>query len=134
MPTRDPFLVRLGALLAGLGVALGAFGAHALKARLSPEALGWWHTGVDYQLWHALAVLALGLAGGRPARAPALMMAGGSALFAASLYALALGAPRWSGAITPLGGLAMIAGWALLAWRAPSLGPRLGRPAARDEA
>jgi len=105
-----------GALLSGLAVALGAFGAHALKARLSPEALGWWQTGVQYQTAHGLALLAVALAG--LGRLPAALLGGGAIVFSATLYAMALGAPHWLGAVTPLGGLAMIAGWALAAWRA----------------
>jgi uncharacterized membrane protein YgdD (TMEM256/DUF423 family) len=111
-------LVIAGAALAGVAVVLGAFGAHAMRGHLHPEALGWWQTGVQYQMWHALAVLALGLSGREWARLPAWLMAGGSALFAFTLYAMALGAPHWLGAVTPLGGLAMIGGWALLTWRA----------------
>lgn len=107
-----------GAVLAGTGVALGAFGAHALKARLGAEALGWWQTGVEYQMWHGLALVALGTSRLAGMRLPAWLLGGGAALFAATLYAMALGAPRWLGAVTPLGGLAMIAGWALLAYRA----------------
>ena len=114
----DTRLVLAGALLAGLGVALGAFGAHGLESRIAAQQLGWWRTAVEYQMWHALGVLVLGVAGLRWARMPAWMLAGGVIVFSATLYAMALGAPRWLGAVTPLGGLAMIAGWALLAWRA----------------
>ena len=114
----DHSLVALGAALAGLSVSLGAFGAHALKGRLGQAQLGWWQTGVQYQMWHALAVLALGLCGLRSARLSAWMLAGGGIVFSGTLYAMALGAPLWLGAVTPLGGLLMIGGWALLAWRA----------------
>ena len=69
-------------------------------------------------MWHSLAVLPLALSRLAWARLPAWMMAGGAIVFSGTLYAMALGAPRWLGAVTPLGGLAMIAGWALLAWRA----------------
>lgn len=110
-------LVTTGALLAGLAVLLGAFGAHALKTTLGVEALGWWHSAVEYQMWHALAVVGLGLSGSACFRLPALLLAGGAIVFSGTLYALALGAPRWFGAVTPIGGAAMIAGWALLAWR-----------------
>jgi uncharacterized membrane protein YgdD (TMEM256/DUF423 family) len=96
----------------------GAFGAHWLKTRIGPGELGWWQTGVQYQMWHALAVLSLGLSGLTLARLPAWILAGGTLLFSASLYGMALGAPHWLGAITPIGGLAMISGWGLLAWRA----------------
>jgi uncharacterized membrane protein YgdD (TMEM256/DUF423 family) len=111
-------LLAAGAVLGGLGVALGAFGAHGLSGRISAEALGWWHTAVEYQMWHALAVLPLALSRLAWARLPAWMMAGGAIVFSGTLYAVALGAPRWLGAVTPLGGHARIAGWALLAWRA----------------
>jgi uncharacterized membrane protein YgdD (TMEM256/DUF423 family) len=69
-------------------------------------------------MWHALAVVALGLFGTRWARPSAWLFVGGAVIFSGTLYAMALGAPRWFGAVTPLGGLAMIGGWALLAWRA----------------
>lgn len=111
-------LVVAGALLAGFAVLCGAFGAHALKQHVSAEALGWWQTAVQYQMWHALAVLALGLSRSPGLRLPAWMMVAGTVVFAGTLYAMALGAPRWFGAITPLGGLEMIAGWSLLVWRA----------------
>ena len=113
----DRRLVAVGAILGGLAVTLGAFGAHALKSRIGADALGWWQTAVEYQMWHALAVLALGLSGGSGRRLPAWLMAGGILVFSGTLYALALGAPKWLGAVTPLGGIAMILGWALLAWR-----------------
>jgi uncharacterized membrane protein YgdD (TMEM256/DUF423 family) len=110
-------LLAAGAVLAGLAVALGAFGAHALKGTLSAEALGWWQTGVQYQMWHGLALIALGATGDSRLKLPAILLAAGAMLFSASLYAMALGAPHWLGAVTPLGGLMMIAGWALAAWR-----------------
>lgn len=116
--TMDRRLVATGAVLGGLAAALGAFGAHALKSRIGPGPFGWWQTAVEYQMWHALAVVALGLSGLQSARLPAWIMAGGAILFSATLYAMALGAPRWLGAVTPLGGAAMIGGWGLLAWRA----------------
>jgi uncharacterized membrane protein YgdD (TMEM256/DUF423 family) len=111
-------ILAAGAILAGTAVALGAFGAHALKGQLSPEALGWWQTAVQYQMWHALALVALGAAGTGWAKGPAWLLGGGSLLFASTLYGMALGGPRWLGAVTPLGGAAMILGWLLLAWRA----------------
>jgi uncharacterized membrane protein YgdD (TMEM256/DUF423 family) len=111
-------ILAAGAILAGTAVALGAFGAHALKARLGAEALGWWQTAVQYQMWHALALVALGGSGLPALRLPAWLLGGGAFLFSATLYAMALGAPHWLGAITPLGGAAMILGWLLLAWRA----------------
>jgi uncharacterized membrane protein YgdD (TMEM256/DUF423 family) len=110
-------MLAAGAVLAGTAVALGAFGAHALKATLSAEALGWWQTGVQYQMWHGLALIALAATGDTRLKLPAILLAAGAILFSASLYAMALGAPHWLGAVTPLGGLAMIAGWALAAWR-----------------
>jgi uncharacterized membrane protein YgdD (TMEM256/DUF423 family) len=112
-----PILVA-GAALAGTAVALGAFGAHALKATLSAEALGWWQTGVQYQMWHGLALVAFAAIGDARLKLPAILLAAGAILFSATLYAMALGAPHWIGAVTPLGGLLMIAGWVLTAWRA----------------
>ena len=101
------------AVLGGLGVALSAFGAHGLKDSLGAEQLGWWQTGVQQQLWHGVALLALALLPG--ARPAAMLMALGTIIFSGSLYAMALGGPRWLGAVTPLGGLLMIAGWLALA-------------------
>ncbi len=105
------------AALAGLaGVALGAFGAHGLEARLVARGEAWWETATLYLLVHAAAALAVALSG----RTGLLAWSGwafiiGAAVFAGTLYAMALGAPRWLGAVTPLGGVAMLAGWALAA-------------------
>jgi uncharacterized membrane protein YgdD (TMEM256/DUF423 family) len=109
-------LVRLAALFGFVSVALGAFGAHALEAHLTAEGAEWWHTATLYALPHAAAALAAGLSGkgGNIARGGALLLIGG-VIFSATLYALALGAPRWLGAVTPVGGLGMLAGWALIA-------------------
>jgi uncharacterized membrane protein YgdD (TMEM256/DUF423 family) len=97
-------------------VALGAFGAHALRGRLDEATLALWRTAVDYQFWHALALLAL--AGFAPAtrlwRASGIALCVGTLLFCGSLYALALGAPHWVGVLTPLGGLSLMVGWILL--------------------
>jgi uncharacterized membrane protein YgdD (TMEM256/DUF423 family) len=125
-PGRDP-LVATGALLAAVAVALGAFGAHALKGRLDAEALGWWQTAVQYLLPHAVAVVALGLSNRADLRRPCWLLAGGAALFAATLFAMALGAPRWLGAVTPLGGAALILGWLWLAWTAVTPRPADGK-------
>lgn len=103
-----------------LGVAFGAFGAHALRTRLTPDLMAVYHTGVEYQFYHALALLGVGvLLQLRPA--PGLMLAGGCftagvLLFSGSLYALALSGVRLLGAVTPLGGLLFLAGWAALLW------------------
>jgi uncharacterized membrane protein YgdD (TMEM256/DUF423 family) len=108
----------VGALLGALGVMAGAFGAHGLKERLAEEALGWWQTGAHYQLFHAPAVVAAGLlaclTGGR-GRVAAGLFSVGVVVFSGTLYALALGGPRWLGAVTPLGGVSLIAGWIALA-------------------
>jgi uncharacterized membrane protein YgdD (TMEM256/DUF423 family) len=117
------FSLVAGALLGAVGVACGAFGAHALKAALDPVRLGWWQTAVQYQLWHALALVALAaLPVPRPGR-PALAFAAGTIIFSGTLYVMALSGIRWLGAVTPIGGLFLIAGWLLLAWE--------GRRAAR---
>jgi len=111
----------LGSLAMALAVALGAFGAHALRARLAPDMLDVWRTGVTYHAWHALALVAAGLLmlhvpDSAPLRAAAWLFAAGIVLFAGSLYALALGAPKGFGAITPFGGLAFIVGWIVFAF------------------
>jgi len=103
-----------GALLGALGVVLGAFGAHALRGTLDEAALRLWHTAVEYQFWHALALFALALAplpATRWRHASAYAFALGTVLFSGSLYALALGASKFVGVVTPLGGIALIAGW-----------------------
>lgn len=114
-------LVVAGALSAGIGVALGAFGAHALRRVLDERMRAVWETAVQYHLVHALALVLVGLAAVRTgtqagwATTGALLFAG-QILFSGSLYLLALTGVRWLGAITPFGGLCFIAGWALLAW------------------
>ena len=111
-------IVVAGALLGGSAVMLGAFGAHALRESLSPEQAGWWATGVQYQMWHALALLLVAALPVRRAGLAAGCLGGGAAIFSVTLYAMALGGPRWLGAVTPIGGVLMIAGWAVLAWSA----------------
>lgn len=114
-----PILVT-AALLGALAVVLGAFGAHALRETLGEKSLAVWQTAVDYQFRHVLALLAVGLLAraqaSRATNLAAIAFVIGIALFSGSLYALALGAPRGVGAITPLGGAAFIAGWLALAW------------------
>jgi uncharacterized membrane protein YgdD (TMEM256/DUF423 family) len=112
--------VRIAAVFGFLGVGLGAFGAHALKARLSAEMLVIWHTGVLYHLVHAVALLGVGALGSRASgTGSALTTAGwaftaGIVVFSGSLYALALSGVRMLGAITPLGGASFLVGWAAL--------------------
>jgi uncharacterized membrane protein YgdD (TMEM256/DUF423 family) len=108
-----------GAVLGFFSVALGAFGAHGLASRLTPEGKGWWETATLYALVHAAAITAAGIgqkAGVTGLSMPSATLAIGTLVFSGSLYAMALGAPRWFGAITPLGGLALLAGWALFAF------------------
>jgi uncharacterized membrane protein YgdD (TMEM256/DUF423 family) len=120
------FSLYVGALLGAIGVGCGAFGAHALKSSLGADQLGWWQTAVQYQLWHALALVALAaLPLPRPGR-PAAAFALGTVIFSGTLYVMALSGIRWLGAVTPLGGLLLIAGWLLLAWEAW----RIRRPSA----
>jgi len=107
----------MGGVFAALGVILGAFGAHALRGRLDAGMLATWHGAVDYQFWHALGLLALTrvAAEGRVAGTIALWsFVVGIVIFCGSLYAIALGAPRGFGMLTPIGGLAFIAGWIAL--------------------
>ena len=113
----NPWLM-LAALFGFLGVALGAFGAHALRARLSPDMLRVWETAVNYQFWHALALLGVGLLVLRTQSAwltaAGSLFALGLLLFSGSLYALALSGIRPLGAITPIGGVLLLGGWLCL--------------------
>ena len=106
-----------GAVLAGIGVALGAFGAHGLRAILTEAELGWWQTGVQYQMWHAVALLAIAALPLERTKLAAWLIGAGTIVFSGSLYLMALSGARWLGAVTPIGGLLMIAGWTVLAWR-----------------
>lgn len=104
-----------------IAVSLGAFAAHGLKNALSPDLLATFQTGVQYHMYHALALLGVGvLALHFPAqtllKTAGFLFLAGIVLFSGSLYVLALSGIRWLGAITPLGGVAFLAGWALLAW------------------
>jgi uncharacterized membrane protein YgdD (TMEM256/DUF423 family) len=108
---------RIAAVFGLLGVALGAFGAHALKDRMSADGHDWWKTATLYHLVHAAAMLASGRPDGR-ASASTWYFVAGIALFSGSLYAMALTDARWLGAVTPFGGLALIVGWLLLLRRA----------------
>ena len=110
----------LGALLGFLAVAGGAFGAHSLKAVLTPEALAAFETAVGYQMYHALALLLAAQQPGRALEQPWFRWAGwafivGMLLFSGSLYLVSLAGVRWMGAVTPLGGLAFLIGWGCLA-------------------
>jgi uncharacterized membrane protein YgdD (TMEM256/DUF423 family) len=111
-------------ILLALATVLGAFGAHALKAQLSPERLQIYETAVRYHFFHALGLLGIGITlhfiDAGPVRWAALLVLAGIVLFSGSLYALTFGAPRALGVVTPLGGLSLIAGWicfAVGAWR-----------------
>lgn len=113
----------LSAVLLLVAVAAGAFGAHALKTRIDADLLAVYQTAVQYQFWHALGLLALAiLIGQRPdVRAfgvAAWLLLVGIVLFCGSLYVLALTGIRGLGAITPIGGVSFLAGWAVLAWAA----------------
>ena len=104
-------LVAAAALSGALAVAAGAFGAHGAEGK----AAEWLRTGAEYQLVHVLAALFAAASG---ARGPGWLFVGGALVFAGTLYLMALGLPRWLGAVTPLGGAALIAGWLWLAWGA----------------
>ena len=109
----------LGAASAFLAVAAGAFGAHGLRDALTPDRLVGWETAARYQMYHALALVAAGLlAGRRSGRGTTVagwLFVAGTVLFSGSLYVLALSGVRAAGAVTPLGGVAWLAGWAVLA-------------------
>lgn len=113
-------------LTGATGVALGAFGAHALEGRVAdPHLLEVWQTASRYHLLHALALLAVA-AHPRPPSASGWLFLAGIALFSGSLYLMTLTGARWLGAITPLGGVCFIAGWLWLAWTGWSASPPQG--------
>ena len=118
----DRLFFALGALSGFAGVTLGAFAAHGLKSRLGPDLLATFETGVRYQMFHALALLAVGWAHtrwpGAALSASGWLFVAGTLIFSGSLYALSLTGARWLGAVTPLGGLAFLGGWLCLAWAA----------------
>jgi uncharacterized membrane protein YgdD (TMEM256/DUF423 family) len=115
-----PNFISVGAVAAALGIGLGAFGAHGLRGVLGVVELGWWETATRYWLVGALGILLFGVhrSTREGSAAPGWLLLLGSTLFATSLYAMALGAPRALGAITPLGGLGLIAGFLSFAWTA----------------
>lgn len=115
---QSPFLL-LGALSACIGVGMGAFGAHGLKSVLSPEMLAVYQTGVTYQMWHALGLIAIALIRRQAPESNLLHWAGwlmftGIVLFSGSLYALAILNLKWLGMITPIGGLSFLIAWLLI--------------------
>jgi uncharacterized membrane protein YgdD (TMEM256/DUF423 family) len=117
----DRTFLLVAAILGFLGVALGAFGAHGLRSRLSPEMLAVFETAVRYQMYHVFALLIVSTAIGHLGNARLLVMAGwffiaGTLIFSGSLYALAVTGTSALGAITPFGGLALLIGWACLAF------------------
>jgi uncharacterized membrane protein YgdD (TMEM256/DUF423 family) len=114
---RSP-LVAAGALNAAIAVAAGAFAAHGLRERLAPRALEIFETGARYQMYHALAMILAGVLVARGAATAGWLFQAGIVVFSGSLYALALSDVKVLGAITPLGGLAFLAGWVWLAWSA----------------
>jgi uncharacterized membrane protein YgdD (TMEM256/DUF423 family) len=111
----------LGAGFAFLAVAAGAFGAHSLKAVLTPDMLAVFETAVRYQMYHALGLCVVGWASHQypqvSFRATGWLFVAGIVLFSGSLYVLSLSGVRWLGAVTPLGGVAFLAGWAALGWQ-----------------
>ena len=113
-------LLVAGALLTATGVGCGAFGAHALQGLLGERELGWWQTAVQYQMWHGIGLVALAALPLRGLGLPAAGLAGGAIIFAGSLYVMALTGWRWLGMVAPIGGLLMIFGWLLVAWRTGS--------------
>ena len=117
-----------GAILMMLGVMLGAFGAHALQAQLTPRQLASYQTGVQYQMLHAFGLMIVGIVGQVAGVTPRLrwsarLMAAGIIFFSGSIYLMTAGAPRSLGMVAPLGGISFMAAWALLAWQALSKPP-----------
>ena len=105
----------LAAVCGFLAVALGAFGAHGLDGRMTTDQTAWWETATLYLLVHAGVVFAVSRCGTATVSLPGALMLSGAVIFAATLYAMGLGAPTHLGAITPIGGVLMLTGWALFA-------------------
>ena len=123
--------IRAGAILGGLGVTFGAFGAHGLKEYMEPRSLEVFEIAVRYQMYHAPALIAVGLLASLGRSGAALSVAGwsflvGTLIFSGTLYVLALTGIRWLGAITPIGGVALIVGWFALAFAAGSIAKATG--------
>ncbi len=114
---RSP-MIALGALNAAIAVGAGAFAAHGLRDRLDARALEVFETAARYQMYHAFAILITGILAARGAQTAGWMFQAGIVLFSGSLYALALTGTKGLGAVTPLGGIAFLAGWLWLAWTA----------------
>jgi uncharacterized membrane protein YgdD (TMEM256/DUF423 family) len=118
----DRFFFALGSLMAFLAVALGAFAAHALKERLAPDMLNIFEVGVRYHMYHSLALLAVAWASVQwphsSASTAGWFFLAGIVIFSGSLYILSVTGMRWLGAITPIGGVAFLIGWIILAWAA----------------
>lgn len=118
----DRLFFLAGCILAFLGVAAGAFGAHALAERIPPDRLSTFEIGVRYQMYHALALLGIAWAASRwpggVIHAAGFLFIAGILVFSGTLYGIAFGGPRWLGAVTPLGGLCFLLGWLLSLARA----------------
>lgn len=115
--------VSISAVLGALSVIMGAFGAHGLEGRVEEKAIEWVRTGAHYQLTHALALLGWAIwrqQSGQSSELPGWGFLLGTVIFSGTLYAMTFGAPRWFGAITPIGGSLLIASWLLFAWQAGS--------------
>lgn len=112
-----PNWIVIGAVTGALAVGCGAFGAHGLEKIAGPQELDWWKTAAGYQLMHAPLLVILGVLRARGVRSDTAgwLLLVGCVVFCGTLYAMALGAPRWLGVITPLGGTALIVGWLALA-------------------
>lgn len=126
---RGAFWIRVGAILGFVGVGAGAFGAHGLRSMLNEPAMNIYETAVRYQMYHALALLGVGILiecarpAGRAACVAGWAFLAGIVVFSGSLYALAITGERWLGAITPFGGVAFLVGWVALALAASSAKP-----------
>lgn len=115
-------IVKSGAVLAAVGIAAGAFGAHGLKGKVEPKDLETFEIAVRYQMYHALGLLAVGayLAGAaaklsKPVSIAIILLLAGTCIFSGTLYGIVIGGPRWLGAITPIGGTLQIIGWLMIA-------------------
>ena len=125
VPMMERVFLKAGAILGFIAVGAGAMASHALPKRISPEAISTFELAVRYEMYHALTLIGVGLLSAKSATLPikcaGLLMIGGTIIFCGTLYALSLSGQQWWGALTPVGGITLMAGWICLVWAVCSM-------------